>query len=80
MGLIFLLDYQQDLHIENANYQKISFRERREREKHLQCGTNFMKYPVTTPEELRVPIKKWLQGWQKSKAGLNDTQFHNKQL
>lgn len=75
---LFLFDCQQDLHIQNTNYQKISFRERREREKHLQSVISFVKYHVTTPEELRVPMKKWIQGWQKLKAGLNNMQFNTK--
>lgn len=79
MGLtFFFFDCQQDLHIQNTNYQKISFRKRREREKHLQSVISFVKYHVTTPEELRVPIKKWIQGWQKWKAGLNNMQFNTK--
>lgn len=36
-----------------------------------------MTYSVTTPKELQVPIKKWLQVCQELKAGLNNIQFNN---
>lgn len=57
-------------------YQKISFKEMKQKEKHLQFLIHFMKCPT---EKLRVqPIKKSLQGWQKVKMKLNNMQFNNK--
>lgn len=50
-------------------YQNISFKERKQREKHLQFVINFMKCPVTTTEKLRVePIKKTTSRMAKNKS------------
>lgn len=57
-------------------YQKISFKERKQKEKHLQLW--LMLWCALLLLQRVQPIKKPLQRWQKVKEKLNNMQFNNK--